>query len=61
MKEFILRSTDFQIRETKEGEDFIALDWKLANSKELMTDLKACGVTKYVKVPVQDDEDGKVY
>jgi len=56
MKEFILRSTDFQIRETKEGQDFVALEWRVATNKELMEDLKACGLTKYIARTKLGDE-----
>jgi len=57
MKEFILKSSDFQIRETKKGEDFVALVWPLANSKELMEELKACGVEKYEERAVEEKKE----
>lgn len=57
MKEFIFRSTDLQIRETKEGQEFVALEWRVANNKELMSELRACGVEKYEK---RDSEGEKI-
>jgi len=59
MKEFILRSTDFQIRETKEGQEFVALDWRVANSKEFKEEVKACGVEKYVVRTAKGDDLGE--
>jgi len=57
MKEFIFRSTDLQIRETKDGNEFVALDWRVANSKELMAEVKACGVEKYVVRSKEGDNE----
>jgi len=58
MKDFILKSSDFEIREQNNGEEYIDLAWSIKKSPELLEELKSLGLKKRMKT-IRVDETGE--
>jgi len=48
MRTIEFKSSDFQLRESNAGQEFVALDWRVATNTELINELKEMGVTRVI-------------